>query len=273
LPLRGLKHNVTAGTGFQSAARKGRFIKMKGNAFLRTLIMGMAFAAVLASCATTGGTAKLPANTAKAAKQSPPVLAPRLVELLGKYMGPKPQDWLGGTAYIYFLDPLHFEEFKAEVDAAGEYRQIDRWNELNEYNRGRKPYVRWVFEPNGKVQFDHWKEDDSLIGYKYIKVGGASGTKTEELFRKYMGQEPEFWDGEGKRLTYVYYLDPLRFEAFKAELDGGGEYQQTANWTEKRDWGKGVAFARWAVRPNGEFELRLCKADNSTLGYRYKKAK
>ncbi|MDR0550990.1 MAG: hypothetical protein LBG72_03105, partial [Spirochaetaceae bacterium] len=66
-----------------------------------------------------------------------------------------------------------------------------------------------------------------------------------------------------------FRADPV--EAFKAELDGGGEYQQVGTWTETRDWDKGVAFARFAIRPNGELHLDLCKADNSVLGYRYKK--
>ena len=125
--------------------------------------------------------------------------------------------------------------------------------------------------PSGSIQLELFTEDDSGFGYDYKKVPQASGLKLDELLRKYAGPYPQRWDGEGKGLTYVYFLDPLRFEEFKAELDAGGEYYQTDSRTSARNWDLGVTFARFAVRPDGRFQLDLCKADNSVIEYGYKK--
>jgi hypothetical protein len=63
--------------------------------------------------------------------------------------------------------------------------------------------------------------------------------------------------------------DSLRFNAFKAELDAGGEYNPVAIWTEKnRDWDRDKTFARWVVTP-ADFELWLYKKDNSLVRYTY----
>jgi hypothetical protein len=89
----------------------------------------------------------------------------------------------------------------------------------------------------------------------------------DELLRKYMGPNLQTWD-EGT--VNVYYLDPSRFNAFKAELDAGGEYTQIDEWTEEnRTWDRDRAFARWAVKSEGTSELDLCRADNSQDVYGY----
>jgi hypothetical protein len=98
------------------------------------------------------------------------------------------------------------------------------------------------------------------------------GLTLDESLRAYMGPSPQTWGDLGN--VSVYYLDPPHFEAFKAELDAGGEYTQTNSWTDKnRDWERGKTFAQWDARPNGEFELRLMKEDNSIVGYRYTKVR
>jgi hypothetical protein len=95
----------------------------------------------------------------------------------------------------------------------------------------------------------------------------------DESLRKYMGPQEQTWDEDDGKVTYVYLLDPLRFEEFKAGLDAEDEYVQTDNWTENnRDGDRGRAFARFAVRPDGRIELALGKEDNSVVWYRYKTA-
>jgi hypothetical protein len=90
-----------------------------------------------------------------------------------------------------------------------------------------------------------------------------------QLLRTYMAPRQENWGGDS--VTYVYYVDPNRFAAFKAELDEGGEYHQTNTFQEERDWDTGKTFARWAERADGTFELDLCKADNFRIQYTYGK--
>jgi hypothetical protein len=244
---------------------------MKSNKVLGgALIIGMALAAVVSVALTLAGCASAPKGGGK-----PPVLAPKLDELLRKYMGPQMAiDKGGGYKYYYILDPFRFEAFKSELDAGGEYKQYNVYSEEHRNFDQGLTYADFTVFPDGRFRLLLCKADNFYIEYNYNKVSGASGRITDELLRKYMGPEPQFWDGAGKGPTYIYYIDPLRFEAFKAELDGGGEYQQTDTWTEKnRDYNKGAAYVQWAVRPNGEFELRLYKADNSMLGYRYKKVR
>jgi hypothetical protein len=118
-----------------------------------------------------------------------------------------------------------------------------------------------------------------LSAFSFVAAGCASAPKVppvalgltvEEALRKYIGPNPQNW-GEDK-VTYVYYLDPLQFDAFKAELDAGGEYYETGSRTEKnRDWEQGQTLARGAVRADGRFELQLGTEDNSVVGYTYEK--
>jgi hypothetical protein len=59
----------------------------------------------------------------------------------------------------------------------------------------------------------------------------------DESLRKYTVPQEQTW---GDEKVTVYFLDPLRFEEFKAELDAGGEYLQADSWTnDKRDWDRG----------------------------------
>jgi hypothetical protein len=207
------------------------------------------------------------------AQESPVALGLTLDELLHKYAVVPLQNTDDKVSYRYYLDPLRFEEFKAELDAGGEYTQTYSGPENRDKERGMS-LARWVVRPSGTFQLELFTEDDSGFMYDYKKAPHASGLKLDELLRKYAGPYPQRWDGESKGVTYVYYLDPLHFEAFKAELDAGGAYTQTESWTNKnRDWDRGKTFARWAVRPDGSFQLDLNKEDNSETGYRYTKVR
>lgn len=234
--------------------------------FFVTLIVGMVFAAVLA-CATTGGGGTPPAPDEQAAR-----LAAELDESLRKYSGPSVQTWNDEDAftYVYYLDPLRFEKFKAELDAGGEYLQADSWTQKNrDWERGRA-FARGAVRPDGRFQLELCTEDNSVIGYMYKKVPAAQGQKLAESLRRHSGPSVQTWGDDGDKFTYVYHLDPLRFEEFKAELDAGDAYNHVDSWTQdNRDWDRGRAFAWWAVRPDGSFELRLGKEDNSVIGYRY----
>jgi hypothetical protein len=95
----------------------------------------------------------------------------------------------------------------------------------------------------------------------------------EELARRYVGAEPQFWGPEDDRdtePTYVYHVDPNRFEQFRTELERSGVLSQVDSWTETdRGWEKGKTFARFAQRPDYSFRLSLCTADNKEVGYSY----
>jgi hypothetical protein len=235
-----------------------------------TLIMGMAFAAVLAGCASTGSTkAEAPAAGAEA----PVALGLTLEESLGRYAGPQVQNWDDQEVNVYFFDPLRLDELKAELDAGGEYAQ----DGSNEYNRDweqGKTFARLAVRPDGRVQLDLCKDDNSVVEYRYKKVNPKKGSlaalepQSKESIGKYMVPQEQTW---GEEKVTVYFLDPLYFEEFKVELDAGDTYYQADSWTENRDWEQGKTFARWAVRADGIFELDLCKADNSRTGYLYKK--
>jgi hypothetical protein len=96
----------------------------------------------------------------------------------------------------------------------------------------------------------------------------------DELLRKYMGPNPQTWgDNDNREEVAVYYLDHSRFDAFKAELDAGGEYVQDDDDENEftRDWDTGKEFARLGKKPDDRVQLTLAKADNSTLEYHYTK--
>ncbi|GHV93608.1 hypothetical protein AGMMS50268_41110 [Spirochaetia bacterium] len=199
-------------------------------------------------------------------------ITPKLDELLRKYAGPRLGVNINNNevTYYYYLNHLLFEEFKYELDAGGEYTQSGSGPEDRDKEQGMT-LARWVARPSGGFQLELFTEDDSGFSYGYKKVPQASGLNLDELLCKYAGSYPQRWDGEGKGVKYVYFLDSLRFEEFKAELDAGGEYYQTDSWNSTRDWDRGVTFVRFEVRPDGRFQLELCKADNSVIGYGYKK--
>jgi hypothetical protein len=98
--------------------------------------------------------------------------------------------------------------------------------------------------------------------------------KLDELLRKYMGPNPQTWgDDDHREDVDVYFLDHSRFDAFKAELDAGGEYVQDENSRGEyiRDWDTGKSFARLGKRSNDTVVLTLANADNSTFDYDYTK--
>jgi hypothetical protein len=226
---------------------------------------------VLAIGIAAVGCVSAPKETSVVLESNGPPITPKLDELLHKYAGPRcSQNTDGKITYYYYLDPLRFEAFKTELDAGSEYQQTGIYPEDRDKERGMT-LARWVVRSSGSIQLELFTEDDSGFSYDYKKVPQASGLKLDEFLHKYAGPYPQRWDGEGKGLTYVYFLDSLHFEEFKTELDAGGEYQQTGSWTKKRDSDKGVSFAQWAVRPKGEFVLRLSNADNSVIEYHYKK--
>jgi hypothetical protein len=114
-----------------------------------------------------------------------------------------------------------------------------------------------------------------------VVLGGCPNDTTtpdefnlDELLRKYMGPDPQTWgDDDHREDVDVYYLDPSRFDAFKTELDAGGEYVQDNEDEHEytRDWDKGKTFARLTKKSNDRVQLTLAKADNSTLDYDYTK--
>lgn len=84
----------------------------------------------LAGCASLTG--------ASASKEWTVALTPKLDESLRKYTVPQEQTWGDEKVTVYFLDPLRFEEFKAELDAGGEYLQADSWtNDKRDWDRGK----------------------------------------------------------------------------------------------------------------------------------------
>ncbi|GHU27378.1 hypothetical protein FACS1894164_19470 [Spirochaetia bacterium] len=194
----------------------------------------------------------------------------KLDELLREYMSPNPQTWGEGEEAkdvdVYYLDPIRFVAFKAELDAGGEYTEAYDWNE----EPGDRTYAILGVRSDGSFSLKLYKKDNQGSMYGYQKNPGASGLKLDKLLRKYMAPDPQTWDeGDETEEVNVYYLDHLRFDEFKAELDAGGKYVQYNNGTWTRDWDLGKTFAQLAVRPNGKVELTLAKADNSTLAYKY----
>jgi hypothetical protein len=202
-------------------------------------------------------------------------------ESLRKYMGPSPQTWSTNgvqdekDTYVYYVNPDHFAAFKDELDAGGEYSQEgEEWTYTRDWDL-RKSYVRWAERPDDKFELNLCKSDNSVIGYSYTKIPTAQRQKLDASLRKYMGPNPQTWSTDGvsdAKDTYVYYVAPDHFAAFKAELDEWWvEYYQGDNGTEQRNWDQGKTFVRWAERPDGIFELGLAKSDNSYTWYRYKK--
>ncbi|GHU97102.1 hypothetical protein FACS189483_02120 [Spirochaetia bacterium] len=224
------------------------------------LVMVLTFSFVAAGCTS--------APKESPAVKSPVVLGPHLVESLRTYMGPQTHTWYDEEVVVYFLDPLRFEAFKAELDAGGEYVQDSDENYTRDWDRG-KTFARWVVRSDGRLQLTLANADNSTFEYSYTKNPQASGLTLDELLRTYMVPDLQTW-GDGQEVT-VYYLDPLRFEAFKAELDAGDEYIQSGNRDENRDWEMGKTFARFAVFSDGRLELDLCREDNSRSGYSYGK--
>jgi hypothetical protein len=244
---------------------------MKNKLFLAVLAMVvLAIGLMVAGCASISTEASVP----KAITVEEPPITPKLDELLHKYMAPQVSiyEWGGveGLQYSYYLEPLHFEDFKANLDAGEEFLYSGTWTDDNRITARGMAFARWREKPVDQFQLDFCDEDKPLIRYHYKIVTPAQREKLDNSLRKYMGPEPQRW-GDDEKPTLVYFLDPLRFEAFKTELDAEGNYKQVDSWTGMRDWDKGTAFARFAVRPDGSFELELGKEDNSRIGYRYQK--
>jgi hypothetical protein len=96
----------------------------------------------------------------------------------------------------------------------------------------------------------------------------------DELLREYMGPNPQTWGNDDNPVEVdVYFLDHSRFDAFKAELDAGGEYVLDEDDDPKytRDWDTEKDFARLGKRPGNRVQLTLANADNSTFDYYYTK--
>ncbi|GHV76951.1 hypothetical protein AGMMS49942_17720 [Spirochaetia bacterium] len=229
---------------------------------------------VLAIGIVAVGCASAPKESPVALESNGPSITPKLDELLHKYMVVVPS-WEnmkdGMPDRHYTFDPIHFEDFRSELEEGREFVQIYHWLDGKPGEQGEFYADWWERYSDDRFQLILVNGVNPSIRYGYEKVPQASRQRLDQILLKYTTPQEQTWDGEGKAPTYVYSLDPARFEAFKAELDAGGEYAQTDTWTEKRDWERDKTFAQWAVRPNGEFDLRLCKADNSVLGYRYEK--
>jgi hypothetical protein len=208
-------------------------------------------------------------------------------ESLRKYMGPQPNRWThndgssevddDADTLVYFLDPAHFEDFRAELEAGGEYIPDDdpSWNETGRDWEQGKNFVRWAERPDGAFELNLCKSDNSVTGYRYTKVPTTQRPKLDASLRKYMGSCPQTWEHDGVKDdedTLVYFLDPAHFEDFRTELEAAGKYSQVDNsGSYTRDWEEGKAFARWAVRPGERFELGNYKSDNSSIQYQYTK--
>jgi hypothetical protein len=209
-------------------------------------------------------------KAANGAAIAPSGFKSKLVESLGRYMIPAIQDWGNdGNVSVYYLDANRFNEFKAELDKGGEYRQADSWTNNNrDWEQGRL-FARLGVLPDGKLQLGLFRANNSENGYRYTKLtSGTLGLKLQESLRKYMAPQMQTWGDDGD--VSVYYLDADRFNEFRAELDAGGEY--FASWirykTQNRDWDQGKTFAQFVVYHNkSELELRLGKSDNSFVSY------
>ncbi|MDR1444918.1 MAG: hypothetical protein LBI94_08575 [Treponema sp.] len=204
--------------------------------------------------------------------------APTLKGLLVKYMAPKVQPGDNGeVAYYYYLDPSRFDEFKAELEAGGEYIPSDDWTN-DDQNNIRRNNARWENHTGTKYvtyELHLYTTPKSERGYRYVKDPKAAGLTVDKLLREYLGPNSDIWgtnEGETPEEVDVYNLDPARFDEFKAEVEALGEYTQSDDYEdETRTWEQGKTFAEWIEHSNGVFELRLCNKDNSVRGYRYKK--
>jgi hypothetical protein len=243
---------------------------MKKNYVKGIACIALILAMALAACSQPsggGGDSGAPLPVAPAAT---------LEEMLRKYMGPKEEKWGDDgsrSTKVYYLDPSRYAAFKAELDAGGEYAQYEDWTDPNRNWERGQTFARFSIRPNGTVQVDLNKADNTETGARYNKTTSASlGPKLQESLRKYAGPREEKW-GQYDKPVKVYFLDPLQFEQFKAWLDAGNTYSQTDSFTDNnRDWDRGVTFARWSVLPDGTFSLDLMKQNNSGVGYAYKKA-
>jgi hypothetical protein len=233
----------------------------KKRIMLGMLALALTFGFVIAGCATTGGAYQTTAGQATGLS---------VEEALRKYMAPEQTTWGEGKVLVYYLDPLHFEDFRAELDAGGEFIESEHWTETRDWDKD-KTSVRFAEQPDGKLRLEFQDGDNTNITYRYTKVSKTSPrVKLDESLRKYTWPRPQTWD-DGENVM-VSFLDPLHFEDFRAELNAGGKYYQSGAWTDdNRDWEKGKTFARWVERADGSFELALYKKDNTGVGYRYKK--
>jgi len=226
--------------------------------------------------ATAVQTAEAEQLAANIATGSPWALKPKLVEILGKYMVPSQYTWGDEDVSVYNLDPNRFNEFKAELDNGGEYRQVESGTYNRDWEQGQL-FARLVVRPNSRLSLELCRADNSVVGYNYTRItSGALGLKLQESLSKYIGPRHENWgDGAYGDDVLVYNLDANRFDEFKAELDASGEYGQTFNHSQRnRDWERGKAFARFVVFnrhfPNVvSFELQLYRSDNSGVQFGY----
>jgi hypothetical protein len=203
-----------------------------------------------------------------AAEPKPPQLNPKVVELLSKYAGSDYATWGKENVRVYYIDPLRFDEFKTQIDALGKYQTGSRTFN-RDWEQG-KTFARWCARTNGSFQLELCKANNATAEYQYKKFPKAQGVKADELLRKYMAPFLTKWSGEDN--TEVYFIDPFRFDAFKAELDALGEYVQKGNWNED-DYEKGKSRATWAVFPNDfECELQLQKGNSPPSTYWYEKS-
>lgn len=243
------------------------------NIFVGMLVMVLTFSFVVAGCAT----ATVPGKSMDSGKSTASGKL-NLEESIRRYMGPRPEnrdiDGKKDTVYLYYLDPFRFEDFKAELDAGGEYVESGSWTNDNRDWEREKIFLRGVELPDGSFNLELCKLDNSVVGYNYKKVPEASRLKLDESLRNYMA--PQVGTFDGYKVTLIYYLDLLRVEDFRAELEAEG-YVETRRQTNDNHGDssyRGMNLARWVVLDNGSygsFSLDLYKADNSRVGYSYKK--
>jgi len=222
-----------------------------------TLLLGIIFA----------GCASVPKGTAGTSA----AVTPKLAETIGKYTAPEIQNWGNdGDVFVYYIDANRFNEFKAEMDNGGEYRQAGTWTENNRDWRRGLLFARVGIVSDGRISLFLCRANNSGVGYWYTKLTQAAmGVKLQESLHRYNAPSQEDWGGE-YGIVSVYNLDTDRFNEFKAELDSGNEYIQVQSYTENNHyWERGKTFAQFIVRQNSGLELRLIKPDNSFVLYRY----
>jgi hypothetical protein len=208
-----------------------------------------------------------------------------LKELLRKYMAPSSEIWGEDEeyTYVYYLDHLRIEEFKAELFERGEYTQgnDDPLTYTRDWNEG-KTFAKWAERPDDTFELELCGSNNSTDKYTYEtgqSISAAQRQKLDELLRKYMGAMPGTWENDIEEHgdQYSYSLDFDHFEDFRSELNAKWigysvfYFWDSTDTDDDTSWIGNKNFAWWAERDNGEFELVRCKDDNTGIEYYYAK--
>jgi hypothetical protein len=148
-----------------------------------------------------------------------------LVELLRKYAGPEVQTWDNGEKVpVYFLDPLHFEAFKAKIDAMDEFYHVGSFSEEDQSWIGGKSFATWSVRPDGMFELDLYKSDNSHDDIWYKKVPHTGDTWEEK------------WNEGRITFTYLGLTDPGFIADPEREGDGTGAQYKGYYKIKYHDW-------------------------------------